>query len=112
GADPQSPQALEVKAQIQERAATGPRVVCPNCGSTHGFRPAQTEGSPNPIVLLFGALPYLLLWIIGAGVNVGQLQCFRCQYVFRPRSRMREFGCVVLLVITLAAAVALIIWRS
>jgi hypothetical protein len=112
GADPQSPLAQEVRAEIQERAATGPQVTCPNCGSTHGFSPFRTEASPNSVAVLLGALPYLLMWLIGAGVTMGQLQCFKCQYVFRPRSRVREFGCIVLLIVGLGVTVVLLILRS
>jgi rubredoxin len=112
GADPHSPQALEVRAEIQERIATDIQVICPNCGSTDGFAPFRPDASPNPIVLLFGALPYLIMWLFGAGASLGELQCFKCQYVFRPRSRVREIGCIVVLVLGLAAIMALIVLQS
>jgi hypothetical protein len=112
GADPQSALAQEIRAEIQDRAAAGPKVVCPNCGSTQGFGPLRTDTSPNPIVLLFGALPYLFLWLLGAGANLGELQCFKCQYVFRPRSRVREIGCGVLLLFALAGIVVVIVFLS
>jgi hypothetical protein len=100
GADPQSPLALQIRADIEQTAA------CPNCGSTHGFGPFRSK--PDPLVLLFGAILYLLM----AGANVGELQCFKCQYVFRPRSRVREIGCVVVLFVVLAAIAAVVIFRS
>ena len=71
GADPQSPLALEVKAEIQKRA-TDPQIICPSCGSTHGFGPFRTDSSPDPNVRIFGALPYLLMWIMVAGANSGE----------------------------------------
>lgn len=111
GADPQSPLALEVKAEIQKRA-TDPQIICPSCGSTHGFGPFRTDSSPDPNVRIFGALPYLLMWIMVAGANSGELQCFKCQYIFRPRSRGRSIGCMVVLLLGLAAIVALIILVS
>ena len=112
GSDPQSPLAMEIKAEIQERIGTGPRVICPNCGSTHGFSPFRPDSGPNPFFLLLGAVPYFLMWIIAAGANVGELQCFKCQYAFRPRNRVREIGCIIILVLALAAIVALIAFRS
>jgi hypothetical protein len=112
GADPQSPLARKVRAEVEERAAAGPRVICPNCGSTHGFRPFRTDASPNPAVLLLGAIPYLLMWMVGASAQMGELECFKCQYIFRPRSRVREIGCIIMIVLGLAAVVALSVFGS
>ena len=108
GADPNSPLALEIKSEVRQSMRSVPRVICPNCGSTEGFSPFRTDsGLNNPFFLVLGALPYLLMWFIGASKNIGELQCFKCQYVFRPRSRVREIGCIIIFVLALAGLVIL-----
>jgi hypothetical protein len=98
GSDPQSPQAQEIKAEIQERRVRGPRVICPNCGSTQGFTPLRTEPS-----LLFGLAGYFLTWIIRAG----ELRCEKCQNVFRPHSGVLVIGCIIVFILALVGIVAL-----
>src|SRR5262245_49854281 len=44
GSDPESPIAQEIKAEVEEHIASGyTNIVCPNCGSTHGFRSASLD---------------------------------------------------------------------
>lgn len=121
GADPLSPVALEVKAEVEERSSSSPSVICPNCGSTQGFRPYpphESDSRPDPPVLLFGCLvylfllPYVLFRMLGAGANLGELQCFKCQYIFRPQSRVRDIGCIVLLLLGLAVIIGVMIYRA
>jgi hypothetical protein len=110
GADPQSPLALTIEAEVQKRTLTGPRVICPNCGSTQGFGPVPQDFTQDQTYKPFGLL-YLLVWIVGATANMGELECSRCQHVFRTRSRIREIGCIALLGL-IAAVVMALLWLS
>jgi hypothetical protein len=111
GGDLQSPEAVEVRAELQRGAVYADRaLVCPNCGSRSGFRPFRGDERlrrerDTGLLLLF---KWLLLfgWLYDAGTT-GELQCFKCDYVFRPRSRAREVGCIVLVVLAFIGLLAL-----
>ena len=111
GADPQSPLALEVKAEIQKRA-TDPQIICPSCGSTHGFGPFRTDSSPDPNVRIFGGAalpPYVDHGGRGKQWRAAVLQMPIHLSAAQP---WRSIGCMVVLLLGLAAIVALIILVS
>jgi transcription elongation factor Elf1 len=96
GSDPQSAIALEVKAEVDEEMAKGNvQVVCPNCGSRQGFRPYEGSNPQTGPLVVLGLIPFLLIKATG---NVGKLQCSKCDFIFRPPSRLREIGCIVLVI--------------
>src|SRR4051812_30044288 len=45
GANPNSETAQRVQAEVEEHSAKGhPALICPRCGSSHGFSPYGSEG--------------------------------------------------------------------
>jgi predicted RNA-binding Zn-ribbon protein involved in translation (DUF1610 family) len=107
GGEEQNPIAVQVRILRDQPPGTGDtRLACPNCHSDRGFRPYGELSDPGLALfrlILFGVLLY---WLIES-VNTGQLQCLDCDYIFRPRNRAREYGCMAVLAVLL---VALLVW--
>jgi hypothetical protein len=40
----------------------------------------------------------------------GKVQCCKCEYVFRPRSRFREIGCLIMLLVLMGGLIGLMIF--
>jgi hypothetical protein len=112
GGDVESPIGMEIRAAREaEVNGSGIQVICPKCGSTHGFRPLQgADSSRADGIIFFGLLPWLL-WLLTcvavAGGPAGELECFKCQCVFRPRNRLRELGCLAVLVLLTGGLITL-----
>jgi predicted RNA-binding Zn-ribbon protein involved in translation (DUF1610 family) len=107
GTDPKNPVAVEVSSARKELATSGPRIVCPNCGSTAGFGPFRQEARIIP----FGFLATMFV-LLSAASNVGELQCFRCQYVFKPTSFIRQLGCLAILLMVAGIVAIFVLMRS
>jgi hypothetical protein len=109
GGDVRNPVAVEVQTLRDQRPGTGDtRLACPNCHSDRGFRPyeGQSDNAPNVIYFLFlGPLLYILIFGVGP-LGLGRLQCLDCDYIFRPRNRAREYGCLIVLALLLTGALA------
>jgi rubredoxin len=118
GSDCQSPLAMELQAEIQYSAAIAAelkaaKVICPNCGSKEGFETNRMDLEPNRLV--FGGTFYSLIAILSAAEDAELLKCIKCRHIFRPlrpRNRVREIGCIILLVLGLGAIVALMVIRA
>ena len=102
GADPQSPIALEIKAEAQQQAISRTSLVCPKCGSTEGFGSVPEDGPPINF-LVFG----LLHSVVKAVTGGGEVECLKCRHIFEPPSRLRA-GCIVL--VALAVVGLLVLW--
>jgi hypothetical protein len=76
-----------------------PLIICPRCGSTGRFRPAEVEeNNSGCLIFLFGGfLPYLLY----QSTRENMVICDNCQYVFRPATRTNKVGLVFVAVIFL-----------
>jgi hypothetical protein len=118
GGDLQNPVAVEVRTEREPEATQRSRIlVCPNCGSRSGFRPFRGDESLRreraiavglPFFCLLGPIVLLFFWVFGSA-TAGQVQCVQCDYVFRPWSRLREIGCIVLLILGSCGLLALAI---
>ena len=111
GGDPGSVISDKVLDARKLEASTPARLLCPNCGSTRGFGPPDSNTNRySPGARVTGVIHMLkpLLVFLATG---GDLQCFKCLYVFRPRSRVREIGCLVLAVGGLLTFVAIVVWQ-
>ncbi len=111
GGDPRSVIADKVLDARKLEAGTPALLLCPNCGSTRGFGPYDSKGNRYPLGIRGTGLQGIahLLWTHLA--RQSEVQCFKCLYVFRPRSKVREIGCVVLAVGGLLTFVAIVAWR-
>jgi uncharacterized C2H2 Zn-finger protein len=115
GADPESKVAREIRAEVKQELADGyPKLQCPRCGSSHGFKPygSQTESSePNISSIRDFVLLALLESILGLGrlanklANNGLYECLRCSHVFRSARRSSGHRWIVLLVVASVAGV-------
>jgi DNA-directed RNA polymerase subunit RPC12/RpoP len=117
GADPQSPIALAVRAEIQEEEAKGStRLVCPNCGSPRGFKPYVREVESNHtggflimpmLVFMFIALLDVIAGLGGLS-HRGEYECLKCGHVFRRPSRGPGWlGCSLLLLVSCGLLIGL-----
>jgi hypothetical protein len=115
GADPESHLAQEVRAALLQNLKAGNRqLVCPNCRSTKGFRPFRRDEGPSPPFAPFFVyfLSGILLYLLHDASPGGQVQCCACEYVFWPRSRFREIGCITAIILALAGVIAWMIKQS
>jgi hypothetical protein len=111
GGDFNSPVAVDVRAVWHDfeagKTATHNRLVCPECGSTHGFRPYQPDEHNNRGGLRI--IPWWLMFILAGQAmfmfcwRAGQYQCIHCDRVFRTRSLLREVSCIAAAALGLAA---------
>jgi hypothetical protein len=111
GGDPTSPIAAEVKAEAEEQFINAhTRLTCPSCGYTKRFRSFETteqSGGPGVMIPMTFAVFYVVFAVILGVAQGGQIQCCRCDYVFRPPSRIRGLGCFVLLALFICGIIAI-----
>jgi DNA-directed RNA polymerase subunit RPC12/RpoP len=116
GGNAESPLAVEVRASRHEHAFGKPGgsagLVCPACGSTRGFRPFRQydDGRTANHTIIIGWFGILFI-LAGAASELGtagQYQCVECDRVFRPPSRLRQVGCIVLILLAVAAFLSMV----
>ncbi len=95
GADPKMHSALAVKAEVDKEMASGKSsLLCPNCGSTRGFKPYGHHDDSKPagglmIFSLFWFMFFAFFQIITGLSRVldkGEYECLKCGHVFRAGS--------------------------
>ncbi|CAN5232886.1 hypothetical protein BH10PLA2_BH10PLA2_34990 [soil metagenome] len=110
GGDPNSVIATKVNDAQKTESLTSHRLTCPNCGSTSGFGPYDSNTNSyvgaareSELVGVF----YLIAKLLFTG---SETQCFRCLFVFRPRHKIRELGCLLLVLGGSLILVTIVMW--
>ena len=96
----------------KEDALTPARLLCPNCGSTSGFGPYDSKAQNYIVIGKVGIVLTGLYLLANFLATSGELQCFKCLFVFRPpQSKSREIGCMMLAVGGVLTFVGIVVWK-